>query len=175
VATVSRCNSMGRDGSSEGRGGAGRKPPSSSLRLLKLRYPESSGLKGKTVRCRRGPAAVFGDKSHNRHWPWKAGREGVASRKIRKPENLPDAFKAVDGLMSGERRIPGTKKDKVKQGAVLEIPIFWGFKDFFVLWPYRPDSGYLPSGRASFAQSARRGGLYARPKRMNLLHFGGRA
>jgi hypothetical protein len=63
-------------------------------------------LIGKTVRIRRGPAAVNGDENHNNHWRKEAGsgrsiflisdlclryREGMVSRSIREPENLPEA------------------------------------------------------------------------------------
>lgn len=45
-------------------------------------------LKGKTVQVRRGPAAVTEDESHTKVTV-RIGWEGVASREIRKPEDLP--------------------------------------------------------------------------------------
>ena len=65
-------------------------------------------LKGKTVRYRRGPAAVNGDESHK----WATGcararREGMASREIREPENLPDSTGVLEQIfVSGDVVFP---------------------------------------------------------------------
>ena len=45
------------------------------------------GVRGKTVRIRRGPAAVTGDENRLSHC--LEGWEGAASRVIRKSEDLP--------------------------------------------------------------------------------------
>jgi len=47
------------------------------------------GLIGNPVRCRSGPAAVVGDEIHKNHCPNLSGWEGVVSRMIREPEDLP--------------------------------------------------------------------------------------
>jgi hypothetical protein len=47
------------------------------------------GLIGNPVQVGSGPAAVTGDERSLRHCP--PGREGRASRRIRKPEDLPGA------------------------------------------------------------------------------------
>ncbi len=48
------------------------------------------GRRGKTVKFRRGPAAVTGDAFHNRPLAEMTGWEGVRRQMIRKPEDLPE-------------------------------------------------------------------------------------
>jgi hypothetical protein len=56
-----------------------------------LRHPDTWDLIGKTVRVRRGPAAVNGDESRDSHCFAEARWEGMVSRMIRKPEDLPES------------------------------------------------------------------------------------
>jgi len=116
-------------------------------------------LKGKTVQVRRGPAAVNGDENHGNHWlQGKGSREGMVSRSIREPENLPDAakdFSIASGRspalsrngrrwhfcerLHGENSFEGTRdfldkvEDQVKLGAVLEVPRVRSSRTFLFL------------------------------------------
>jgi len=65
------------------------------------------GLKGKTVQSRRCPAAVNGDESHSYPLAGLTGREGMVSRQIREPENLPDSTGVVEqNFVSGDEAFP---------------------------------------------------------------------
>ncbi|GIW72199.1 MAG: hypothetical protein KatS3mg102_1741 [Planctomycetota bacterium] len=80
------------------------------------------GSRGKTVRVRRGPAAVTGDESRRRPLcgPLGAGtREGAASRAIRKPE---DPFPATAHGPAARRRIPATLDPRGREGGPGRVP-----------------------------------------------------
>lgn len=78
-----------------------------SLKLEGFRYLDILGLKGKTVRNRRGPAAVNGDESHSYPLAGLTCREGMVSRQIRESENQPDSTGVLEQIfVSGDRYFP---------------------------------------------------------------------